>query len=471
MATRNERQMTRIDKKSAGRKASSAAQRMNPASEAALWAPLSSIAENSVKFWNSFLDLRNSAGATLSSADLSNLLKIVRAVSWVESRHGTGTGNQPAVDPMQCGNPSDAWWPQLAGQSGNGDRFVRGPNYTKNFWAAELPNEAASDPSFPANAKLAILGDVAEGHRDAGFSSTISFRWGVPHLIWKTNVPAGRKAYQCGEVDRDELIAGAVAYNGGGNPNYEDEVRAALTLIGWPAAPAAAAAALADGVSVSQAPSIVERIMQSISQHEATEKLFPFGINKIDVTVTAGSNPSLSILVEGPAQGRGGQPTKDRQDIVRESWTVTGLDLAPKTKAAAESLKTDFGNQVTFTSGRRSLDDQATVMAQNIVKTGDRKWIEKTYIAGAELQKWVDDHPEATTEGALRSGLAAILQTWDGSKLKALSYHLIGAAFDLQPVAGDAGQKIQTAIGNLPALRKFLQRESGVDVWHLEFME
>lgn len=61
----------------------------------------------------------------LTSTARARLFAIVRAVSFVESRHGTTGVNQPARDPLQCGNPKDLWWKELTGQSGDGSRFVR----------------------------------------------------------------------------------------------------------------------------------------------------------------------------------------------------------------------------------------------------------------------------------------------------------------------------------------------------------
>ena len=56
----------------------------------------------------------------------------------------------------------------------------------------------------------------------------MSYCWGVPFLIWKINNPAGDPTYQCQDLSRDRLVAGAVAYNGGGDPKYQAKINAAL---------------------------------------------------------------------------------------------------------------------------------------------------------------------------------------------------------------------------------------------------
>ena len=112
--------------------------------EAKTWASQQNVADAAITFANRFLGLRKGgADVKLAAADLARFLDIVRAVSWVESRHGTGSGNQPARDQMQCANPGDVWWRELTGQTAETDRFVRGGTLN-NLDADELPAAAAS---------------------------------------------------------------------------------------------------------------------------------------------------------------------------------------------------------------------------------------------------------------------------------------------------------------------------------------
>ena len=109
-------------------------------------------------------------------------------------------------------------------------------------------------------------------------------------------------------------------------------------------------------------------------------------------------------------------------------------------------------------------------MAGNVVT--NRKWIEQTYKASAErdaLQRWVDANPNATTKAAIAQGLSSIMTGWSDDQKSGFSAHFGGRAFDVQPVAGPAGDSIKQSIRNLPKLRKFLDQEGGIVIWHAEF--
>src|ERR1041384_3503025 len=118
--------------------------------EASLWTPLSALAHDALMFWHAFIGLRMGPGNNqpLDAAALDRLGKIIRAVSWVESKHGTAGVNQPARDPMQCGNPGDIWWRELNGQLSPEDVLTRGPGLT-NLRASQLPGAAEAAASFP----------------------------------------------------------------------------------------------------------------------------------------------------------------------------------------------------------------------------------------------------------------------------------------------------------------------------------
>jgi hypothetical protein len=81
---------------------------------------------------------------------------------------------------------------------------------------------------------------------------------------------------------------------------------------------------------------------------------------------------------------------------------IEEMNLAPVAKNAATILKSKHPT-IEFTSGRRSTFQQAHAMAGNVVKKRD--WIGKTYLAGAKLQQWVDQHPEAKTVDQITAGL------------------------------------------------------------------
>ena len=149
-----------------------------------------------------------------------------------------------------------------------------------------------------------------------------------------------------------------------------------------------------------------------------------------------------------------------------ETIDIDDLGLAEHARSAAAKLMADFP-AVVFTSGRRTVAQQADAMAANIVQ--NRQWIKQTYAQSAErdaLQKWVDDYPEATSRAAISTGLQGVMANWTDAKLVRLSRHIVGLAFDVKPT-GDANLK--EAIRALPNLVKFLDSEGGITIWHAEF--
>lgn len=466
-------------------------------SEPQLWANLAGIAEQSIAFWESFLDLRKSGKVALTSADRVNLLKIIRAVSWVESKHGTAGANQPARDPMQIGNPGDPGWQQFAGVLTKKDRYVRGDKFTKNYWADELPVAVAPEISFPTSARLTLLADATDGHRDPAFNPTMSIYWGVPHLIYKTNVQAaGRPAYLFAALNRAELVAGAVAYNGGGDPTYEAQVEKALADQGWPIEVESGfeGLALPDNISLSSRDSdlrstqglqLLRDVYYDISKSGFVvhrEQTLAKGLNhfkfKLELTNVGSLEIELSSKPEADERGEGVVISRETDDFlfaqrVLPTLDIGDLDLSGAAKTGAESLKTQFGQIIVFTSGRRTVASQSKAMAQNIVSTADRKWIQKTYAASperTELQGWVDRNPQATSVAQIQAGLSAIMDNWDDSQRLKISRHFAGLAFDMKPVRGKDEEDIVKAIKALPTYRDFRDGENGVDVWHVEFV-
>lgn len=149
------------------------------------------------------------------------------------------------------------------------------------------------------------------------------------------------------------------------------------------------------------------------------------------------------------------------------SAEVDALDLAATAKAAAQELKKKRP-EISFTSGRRDVAEQAHAMASNIVNGKDREWIEKTYASAAPLQKWVNDNPKATTVDDIAKGLEETMNGMPESKLGQVSKHLSGEAFDVQPQDKDA-DAIKKDIKALSGLTKFLDQEGGLVRWHAQF--
>lgn len=145
--------------------------------------------------------------------------------------------------------------------------------------------------------------------------------------------------------------------------------------------------------------------------------------------------------------------------------TIEEMDLQPVAKKAATILQSKHPN-IQFTSGRRSVVQQAHAMAGNVIK--NRKWIGQTYLAGAKLQKWLDQHPEAKTVDQITAGLAQVMKAMPESDLMKISRHLTGRAFDVRPVTANAAA-IKADIRKLPGLHKFLEKEGGLIRWHAQF--
>jgi hypothetical protein len=148
---------------------------------------------------------------------------------------------------------------------------------------------------------------------------------------------------------------------------------------------------------------------------------------------------------------------------------IGSLNLSPKAKKGAELLLKEYPD-IVFTSGRRDLAGQARAMAGNVVKKRD--WIEKTYKANdasKACQKWVDDHPEAKTQKEIAAGLLETLKSL-GPKAGQMSKHLSGDAFDIQPVKDkDKAEAIKKSIKELPDMKQFLDKEGGLEIWHIGF--
>ena len=147
---------------------------------------------------------------------------------------------------------------------------------------------------------------------------------------------------------------------------------------------------------------------------------------------------------------------------------IEGLNLNPLAKQAASILAARFPS-TRFTSGRRTLDEQAAAMAQNI--SADRNYVKQTYkesdIAKA-CQGWVDKHPNVVTVPEITQGLLEELGKFSPDQTSKLSRHLSGDAFDVQPVLVGA-EAIVAFIRSLPNLELFLTKEGKLDRWHAQF--
>lgn len=189
-------------------------------------------AQGAVAFWSKFLDLRMGANNDpIDAAGQASLVRMMRALSWTESKDGTGTGTQPVADPCQCGNPNDSWWKELTGPAGSGDYLQTGSG--GGYYAGDLVAAAQGDATFIPSARLDTLANQSNGHNDPNFNADMSYVWAVPLFLHKMNHYAGRTTAQCGSFSDTDAINGGVAYNGGGDPEcYRSKYTAALNSIG-----------------------------------------------------------------------------------------------------------------------------------------------------------------------------------------------------------------------------------------------
>jgi hypothetical protein len=212
------------------------------AGEAAAWPVQRPLIDQAIVFADTYLGLTVQGGGTeqrLAANDRVRLSHIIRAMSWVESKHGTDTSapkNFPARDPLQSGDPGNSWWKELIGLAKPPSKFqIRlsppAKDPFKTIDADKLNDDAIASGLLPALAKLSALKDRSIGHRDPGFNATMSYCWGAIYFCQKTN-SAGGNTYQFANLSRSNLLDGAQRYNGTGDLKYRARVDAALALFG-----------------------------------------------------------------------------------------------------------------------------------------------------------------------------------------------------------------------------------------------
>jgi hypothetical protein len=128
----------------------------------------------------------------------------------------------------------------------------------------------------------------------------------------------------------------------------------------------------------------------------------------------------------------------------------------------------------TLTSGKRSVQDQARAMAENVAQNS--AWIQETYLV-SDLSTALQNHvwalaPGDRTQQSLQDGFTAILLLATPDELRHLSFHLAGDAFDVAPDGDQSkldtlGQLLATAVAS-GAGGKLLTREGGLTRWHMQ---
>lgn len=151
--------------------------------------------------------------------------------------------------------------------------------------------------------------------------------------------------------------------------------------------------------------------------------------------------------------------------------SIDALNLAPVMEQRARELQTLFP-EVAYLSGRRGRADQAHAMAANIVATGDRRWVAKTYKNPAELQTRLDYRPEAKTLNQIEAVLYEGLLSMTEDEFAKLSDHAGGHAVDLAPLEDETGMPTKQGcaviqwIERCPDTKWFTTREGKAKRWH-----
>lgn len=160
---------------------------------------------------------------------------------------------------------------------------------------------------------------------------------------------------------------------------------------------------------------------------------------------------------------------------------LTKLDLSPLAARAAMFVQEKHPDAV-FTSGRRSIEKQALVMAQNAIRHGSA-WLKDTYKNTrmvACLMTYMEENPELCSSPAkLGQGFYAQLQEHFSDYFNKFA-HVRGDAFDIAwPRLGNGlidrprGEAICHTIESLwqhgIALELLLRKEGSLDVIHAQF--
>lgn len=231
---------------------------------------------------------------------------------------------------------------------------------------------------------------------------------------------------------------------------------------------------------VRNANTIGEALAEVLRAIHQNEQHFPERVSRTRINISLATGDRLELEIDGAPHAPSLPPSKERFDpchIERPTLaaaaafkSIDDLGLSASAKASAEKLLAQFPSEVRYTSGRRTIEEQALAMAANVAQ--NRNWIEETYKDSrqrADLQDWVDANPAATDVSDIAAGLEGVMRSWTEAQLRSFSRHMTGDAFDVQPVSGAVGVKIKEAIAKLPKLSWYTFNEGGLEIWHAQF--
>lgn len=152
--------------------------------------------------------------------------------------------------------------------------------------------------------------------------------------------------------------------------------------------------------------------------------------------------------------------------------------LKPRAANFANRLLLQFPF-LTLTSALRLVDGQCEAMAENEAKARD--WVQDTYRSSpveVAVQSWLDQNPTIVDVAGIEEGLLGVMAQFSAAELHALSWHLTGEAFDIQPLTDERAPAVKSAIGELVIAEiegggtaKFLPTEGGLLRWHVQVEE
>jgi len=157
--------------------------------------------------------------------------------------------------------------------------------------------------------------------------------------------------------------------------------------------------------------------------------------------------------------------------VFSQSVPFNQLNLTGNALNAATKIREKFPD-VVFTGGTRTLDSQASAVAQNIYRSQNSGWVGATYADSSFIRKLNKEIVD--NWNTIKGSEALILQTVkkvfdsDTTGAKTMSRHLAGLAFDLR-VNSVNYNELNTFVRTLPGFRQFLTQEGGLSIWHIEF--
>lgn len=206
------------------------------------WDQVKDLVQPTIDFWVDWLRDDEPSPEKKVCPDL--LLCIIRAISWVESRHGCGTGNFPERDPMQIGNPNDSGWENIGNNPSTdpGERPIREGVLPGLSWE-DIPGDVdriingpppPEDPVLPYNIDPTFLPD--DGHKDEDFTKEMSYFWGIIWYLYSLQVGSELGAWKIGNCEPANLMKGVEWWGPRETPRqiqeYRQKIEEALCLIG-----------------------------------------------------------------------------------------------------------------------------------------------------------------------------------------------------------------------------------------------